>query len=120
MLLGTSTKGNFSGLLGQAFDRLGAASRAKAWLKVLLHLSRTERKADGSSARWHVHSEGWGCFQSFHCTLHGDADRNQQGASRWERGELAGAQRGARPRGRLGPRFLAKGAKGMRADLVSF
>lgn len=64
VLLEISIKGDFSKLLGQMFDWLSAVNRAKTWLKVLIHLSTAKKKADRSSACWHVHSESWGSFQT--------------------------------------------------------
>lgn len=64
VLLEISIKGDFSKLLGQMFDWLSAVNRAKTRLKVLIHLSTEKKKADRSSARWHVHSESWGSFQT--------------------------------------------------------
>lgn len=114
VLLEISIKGDFSKLLGQTFDWLSAVNRAKTRLKVLIRLSTEKKKADRSSARWHVHSESRGSFQTLCYTLTAERDiQSQWGVRCWELSELAAVQCSVKLQRKLGPHFLAKGSKSM-------
>lgn len=121
VVLKIPTKWDFSRFLGQAFDWLSAVNRAKTSLQVLLHLS-PEKKGKLTGVL-HADRLTWeaGDLFSLHVTLRlqGERERDQQGASRWEPGELAGVQHGVRLQKLLGP-HLQKGQNPGKADFISF
>lgn len=90
VLLEISIKGDFSKLLGQTFDWLSAVNRAKTRLKVLIHLSTEKKKADRSSARWHVHSESRDLFRL--CVTLWLQKETYRASGEWDAGNLASWQ----------------------------